>query len=61
MKFRYPIYSSIFYILILSLIVFKNSYADGNIINMLFSVSSLVVVFSLVKLNAVLSKDMKNN
>lgn len=50
MKIKYTVATAIFYLFVLGLIVFKQAYIAGNVINMIFSFSSVLVIVSLVKM-----------
>lgn len=50
MKNVYIAATAAFYILVLSVIVLKTAFVQGNVINIIFSASSFTIILSLVKL-----------
>ena len=49
MKNVYVAATALFYIVLLSVIVFKTALEHGNVINMIFAASSFTIVLSLLK------------
>lgn len=49
MNTRFAIQVAILYLVVMGIMVFKDAYAEENILNMVFSASTIVVVVALIK------------